>query len=206
MKYPVAEIFCSLQGEGFNTGREVVFLRLGGCNLACPWCDTQHSDFTMMDTASILEAVQRFGVNSLIVTGGEPLIIQGLKDLLQCFKQQGYWIAVETNGVSVADDGVLELFDYIALSPKASHAELYAKEGALRAADELRVVVDGDVRDFCDWIRGLIKARRYYLSPCEREGVMNLKQTITLLGQLNQSACGKEWLLSLQTHKLCGIR
>lgn len=206
MKYPVVEIFCSLQGEGFNTGREVVFLRLGGCNLACPWCDTQYNDFTMMDGASILEAVLKLGVRSLIVTGGEPLIIRGLTDLIRCFKKHGYWIAVETNGLSVAEEGVLELFDYIAVSPKAAYASLYAKECAIRKANEVRVVVEGDVHDFCVWISGLIKARKYFLSPCEREGVMNLEQTIKLLGRLNQSEQGSEWLLSLQTHKLCKIR
>ncbi|MFA7173328.1 MAG: 7-carboxy-7-deazaguanine synthase QueE [Kiritimatiellia bacterium] len=206
MKYPVVEIFHSLQGEGFNTGREAVFLRMGGCNLACPWCDTQYNNYTMMDAVSIFEAVQQFGVNSLIVTGGEPLIISGLADLIKCFKKHGYWIAVETNGVSVVENGVLKLFDYIAVSPKAVYADLYTKEGAMREADELRVVVDGDVQDFCLWIGTMIKARKYYLSPCEREGVVNLEQTIKLLGRLNQSEGGSEWLLSLQTHKLCGIR
>lgn len=206
IQYPVVEIFHSIQGEGFNTGREVVFLRLGGCNLACPWCDTRYNDFTMMDMNSIFEAVEKFGINSLIVTGGEPLIIRGLTNLIQCFKTNGYWTALETNGVSVADEGVLELFDYIAVSPKACYAELYIKGSAVVEADELRVVAEGDVLDFCHLIRGLIKARKYYLSPCERKGVMNLEQTIRLLGWLNQSGCGNEWLLSLQTHKFCGVK
>ena len=77
--YPVVEIFKSLQGEGFNTGREVVFLRLGGCNLACPWCDTNYIDYTMLPMESIIEKVEQFDVKSLVVTGGEPLVVEGLK-------------------------------------------------------------------------------------------------------------------------------
>jgi len=206
IRYPVVEIFHSCQGEGFNTGREAVFLRLGGCNLACPWCDTPYNDFQMMDGDSIVAAIARFGISSLIVTGGEPLIVAGLKELVSRIKALGYWIAVETNGVSVAEEGVLELFDYITVSPKACYADLYTRGAAVKEADEVRVAAEGDVLDFCYLIPGLIKARKYYLSPCERGGVMNVEQTIRLLGWLNQSGSGKEWLLSLQTHKLCGLK
>ena len=205
-KYPVVEIFHSCQGEGFNTGREAVFLRMGGCNLACPWCDTPYNDFTMMDADSIFEEVEGFGINSLVVTGGEPLIVDGLKSLIKRFKDNGYWIAVETNGISVMEKGMLELFDYITVSPKACYADLYKGKAAIRKADEVRVAVEGDVLDFCNQIRKLITARKYYLSPCEREGVMNIEQTIRLLGWLNQSGTGNEWLLSLQIHKLCGMK
>lgn len=204
--YPVVEIFHSCQGEGFNTGREAVFLRMGGCNLACPWCDTPYNDFTMMEADSIFAKVESFGSNSLILTGGEPLIVEGLKALVKRFKDGGYWIAVETNGVSVAEKGVLDLFDYITVSPKACYADLYKAGAAVSKADEVRVAAEGDVLDFCHLVRGLIKARKYYLSPCEREGVMNIEQTIRLLGWLNQNQTECEWLLSLQTHKLCGMK
>jgi len=205
-QYPVVEIFQSYQGEGFNTGREAVFLRMGGCNLACPWCDTAYSDFLMMDSDSIFEEVEKFGSRSLIITGGEPLVVEGLKALVKRFKDRGYWIAVETNGVTVADQDVLELFDYITVSPKACYADLYKSGTAVSQADEVRVAAEGDVLDFCHLIRELIQARRYYLSPCERDGVMNIEQTIRLLGWLNQSNVDCEWLLSVQTHKLCGIK
>ncbi len=206
IRYPVVEIFHSCQGEGFNTGREAVFLRMGGCNLACPWCDTPYNDFQMMDADSIVKTIGRFGISSLIVTGGEPLVVAGVMALIQRLKASGYWIAVETNGVSVAEEGVLELFDYITVSPKACYADLYTRGAAVKEADEVRVAAEGDVLDFCSLIQGLIKARRYYLSPCERAGVMNIEQTIRLLGWLNQSGGGQEWLLSFQTHKLCGLK
>ncbi|MDA3924578.1 MAG: 7-carboxy-7-deazaguanine synthase QueE [Kiritimatiellae bacterium] len=204
--YPVVEIFQSCQGEGFNTGREVVFLRMGGCNLACPWCDTSYNDFKMMDSDAIFAAVETFGIKSMIITGGEPLVVKGLKSLVKRFKHCGYWIAVESNGVTVAEDGILNLFDYITVSPKACYADLYVSGSSVCKADEVRVAAEDNVLDFCHKVSKMITARKYYLSPCERDGVMNIEQTIRLLGWLNQSNSDCEWLLSLQTHKLCGMK
>ena len=204
--YPVVEIFKSLQGEGFNTGREMVFLRLGGCNLACAWCDTPYNDYQMLPAAEIIAKVEDAGVKSLLVTGGEPLVVDGLKSLLECFKERGSWIAVETNGVTVVEDGILKLFDYITVSPKAFYADLYHDGPAVREADEVRVVAEDNVLEFCHFVSTLIKADHYYLSPCERDGTMNIEQTIRLLGWLNQSSGEPRWQLSLQTHKLCGMK
>ncbi len=204
--YPVVEVFASRQGEGFNTGREAVFLRMGGCNLACPWCDTPCNNFEMLTANSIKERVGGFGLHSLILTGGEPLVVEGIESLVEYFKNRGYWIAVETNGLSVKEPEVLKLFDYIAVSPKACYSELYNGTHAVKKADEVRITIDGDLFNFCNIIRGLIEAHRYFLSPCECDGEMNIEQTICLLSRLNLSSPQKEWLLSLQTHKLCGIR
>ncbi len=206
ISYPIVEIFKSLQGEGFNTGREVVFLRLGGCNLACPWCDTNYDDFTMVSVDSIVERVEEFGVKSLLITGGEPLIVEGLKSLVKLFKSRGFWVGVETNGLSVVENGILELFDYISVSPKACYADLYHNGPAITEADEVRVVADGNVLEFCHFVSGEIKARHYFLSPCERKGEMNIEQTIRILCCLNQSSEDATWLLSMQTHKLCGMK
>ena len=204
--YPIVEIFKSLQGEGFNTGREVVFLRLGGCNLACPWCDTNYDDFIMVSMGSIVERVEEFGVKSLLITGGEPLIVEGLKSLVELFKSCGFWVGVETNGVSVVENGILKLFDYISVSPKACYADLYHNGPAVIEADEVRVIADGNVLEFCHFVSGAIKAKHYFLSPCERDGKMNIEQAVRLLGRLNQSSENTRWLLSLQTHKLCGMK
>lgn len=204
-KYPVIEIFTSMQGEGFNTGREMIFLRFGGCNLACPWCDTPYNDYEMVDAESIIKRVKGFGINSLLLTGGEPLVIDGLKWLVEQFKSMGYWVGVETNGVSVVEDGIVNLFDYITVSPKSCYAELYHNGPAIKEADEVRIIAEDNVLEFCHFIRSRIRAKHYFLSPCERDGEMNIEQTIRLLGWLNQSSEDAKWLLSLQTHKLCGI-
>ncbi|MFO7936796.1 MAG: 7-carboxy-7-deazaguanine synthase QueE [Kiritimatiellia bacterium] len=204
--YPVVEIFKSLQGEGFNTGRAMVFIRFGGCNLACPWCDTPYNDFKMRDAEYIIRTVEGFGIKSLLITGGEPLIVKGLKALLEYFRHKGFWIAVETNGVDAADDGIVNLFDYITVSPKAFYADFYHKEPAVCKADELRVVADGNVLEFCRFISGKIKADHYFLSPCEQKGKMNIRECVRLLGWLNQSSEDPHWQLSVQTHKLCGMK
>ena len=115
-------------------------------------------------------------------------------------------MGVETNGVSVVENGILSLFDYIAVSPKACYADLYHDGPAVTKADEVRVVADGNVLEFCHFVSESIKAEHYFLSPCERDGKMNIEQTVRMLGWLNQSSEDPNWHLSLQTHKLCGMK
>lgn len=203
--YPIVEIFESLQGEGANTGKPVVFLRFGTCNLACPWCDTDFSHYEHLDEATVMARVRALGPQALIVTGGEPLIQPELGGLLRRFKGLGYWIGIETNGVQRPPQAWRESIDYLAVSPKALYAALYDDEQMVRRADEVRIVVDGDNQVFCRDMRNRIEAAHYFLSPCERDGVYNIKETLRLLGVLNQGRSGGNWLLSLQTHKLAGI-
>jgi organic radical activating enzyme len=204
--YPVIEIFESLQGEGYNTGEVAVFLRLGKCNLKCPWCDTDNRTFELLDEEAIMARVEAFRPKALILTGGEPFICDGLEPLLVRFKDRGYWIAAESNGVLAPGDEVRRRIDYLAVSPKALYADLYDDERMVRQADEVRVVVDGDVRTFCDDMRDRIGAAHYFLSPCERGGVFNVEETVRLLGVLNRGRRSGKWLLSLQAHKLAGLR
>ena len=73
-------------------------------------------------------------------------------------------------------------------------------------ADEVRIVADGDIEYFCANMRSRISARHYFISPCERDGVMDYATAVALLGRLNSSQRANPWLLSLQTHKLAGFR
>jgi len=204
--YPVVEIFASLQGEGYHTGKPVTFLRFGGCNLACPWCDTDFRQFETLGEDEIVARVEALGGKALILTGGEPFIQEGLGALLARFKGLGYWLGVETNGLRRPPEEWLRQTDYVSVSPKALYAELYDDEQMVRRADEVRIVVDGDVHAFCRDMRDRIAAAHYFLSPCERGGVFTIQETIRLLGVLNQGRRGGHWLLSLQTHKLAGLR
>ena len=75
LMYKVNEIFYSLQGEGFHTGKAAVFVRLSGCNLRCPFCDTDFSSFTLMTAAQIAERVFAYSTDAdtlIVLTGGEP--------------------------------------------------------------------------------------------------------------------------------------
>lgn len=204
--YPVVEIFESVQGEGYNTGKKVAFLRFGRCNLACPWCDTEYSTFETMTEQAIVAAVTAHRPKALILTGGEPFIQEGLQTLLERFKDLGYWIGVETNGVEAPPAAWLKRIDYVAVSPKALYWDLYDDDRMLHRADEVRVVVDGDVLAFCREIRHRIEAAHYFLSPCEQNGRLNVEETVRLLGELNRGLRSGKWLLSFQTHKLAGLR
>jgi len=204
--YPVAELFESLQGEGANTGLPAVFLRFGRCNLACPWCDTGYLTYETLTGQVILERIAQFKPKNIILTGGEPLIQRTLAECVERLRQSGYWLALETNGLIDPPHAVRRNLDYIAVSPKALYADLYDDERMIRHADEVRVVADGDVTAFCRDIRRRITAAAYFLSPCDRSGRMNIGDTIRQLGILNQAHGKGKWLLSVQAHKLAGLR
>ncbi|WP_150540040.1 7-carboxy-7-deazaguanine synthase QueE [Actinobacillus vicugnae] len=201
LEFPIVEIFESLQGEGFNTGLPCIFVRLGKCNLACPWCDTNYNEYEKWSLEQIVGRVKSYSAKNIIVTGGEPTMYTNLGTLLDIFKAEGYWLAIETNGLKA----VPKQIDYIATSPKLMYQEKYQRE-CISFAHEVRIVMDkGDVQGFCEQIETQIQAEHYYLSPCEIDGKMNLLETITQLGILNQRANKPKWQLSLQTHKLVGI-
>lgn len=199
-QYRIVEIFETLQGEGFNTGMPSIFIRFGKCNLACPWCDTNYNQFELKSLDEIMQTVRGFSAKNIIITGGEPTIQPNLERLLDVLKAEGYFIAVETNGLKPVP---LQI-DYIATSPKRLYQKNYLKHH-IPFANEVRIVVDGEVLAFCEQIEQTIKADRYYLSPCEENGVMNMLETITQLGQLNQRPNKPRWQLSIQTHKIAGI-
>lgn len=198
--FNIVEIFESLQGEGFNTGMPSIFVRFGKCNLACPWCDTPYNKFTRWSAMDILAKVRSFSAKNIIITGGEPTIVPHLEFLLEQFKAGGYFLAIETNGLKPVPPQI----DYIATSPKRLYAHKYEKR-CIEFANEVRIVADENVLPFCELIEQKIQAYHYYLSPCETNGEMNLLDTITQLGKLNQRPNKPKWQLSLQTHKLIGI-
>ncbi|KOE70749.1 radical SAM protein [Aggregatibacter actinomycetemcomitans serotype f str. D18P1] len=198
--YNIVEIFESLQGEGFNTGMPCIFVRFGKCNLTCPWCDTNYNQFERMTLAQVMKEVRSFSSKNIIITGGEPTIVPNIEILLEQMKSEGYFLAIETNGLKPIPPQI----DYIATSPKRLYPNKYERR-CIDFAHEVRIVADENVMAFCELIEDKIRAERYYLSPCEINGKMNLLETITQLGQLNQRVNRPKWLLSVQTHKLIGI-
>ncbi|EER47133.1 hypothetical protein AM305_01574 [Actinobacillus minor NM305] len=198
--YPIVEIFESLQGEGFNTGMPSIFIRFGKCNLTCSWCDTPYHQFDSWTLTQILEKVEGYQAKNIIITGGEPTIQPNLTVLLDELKQRGYFLAIETNGLK----DIPTQIDYIATSPKRLYAKKYQRR-CIPFAHEVRIVADENVIAFCEQIETQINAERYYLSPCEVEGKMNLLETITQIGLLNQRKNKPKWQLSIQTHKIVGI-
>src|SRR5512133_1982792 len=114
---PVVEEFFSLQGEGYNTGKAAYFIRLGGCDMGCWWCDVKESwdaslhPLTMTD--SIVERVLQYPAKQVVVTGGEP-VLYNLDYLCQELKSRGVVTFLETAGVRK----ITGEWDWICLSPK----------------------------------------------------------------------------------------
>jgi 7-cyano-7-deazaguanosine (preQ0) biosynthesis protein QueE len=123
------EIFYSIQGEGVNSGKPAVFLRLGLCNLKCTWCDTKYTwdwstynpeeQLVAMPLEDIEQEILRQGCQYLVVTGGEPVIQQDrLIPLLERLKSRRFFLEVETNGTIAPDQCLLDLVDHWSVSPK----------------------------------------------------------------------------------------
>ena len=106
--YKVNEIFVSIDGEGVRTGLPTVFIRLYGCNLKCSYCDTRYScennEYKLMPLMDILEQVLSYGVPRVTLTGGEPLIHEGVKDLINSLVANNIEVNIETNGAVDLDD------------------------------------------------------------------------------------------------------
>ena len=206
-RYRLHAIFSSLQGEGRNVGRPATFIRFSTCNLACAWCDTHKNERMQLSAHDILRQVEELGNRSVIVTGGEPTIQPGLDDLLLELRSAGCWIALETNGVIAPPHP--DLFDYIAVSPKPQYLSRYLDDTMLHRADEVRIVATSDeIVAFCRAMRERIQADAYYISPLEQDGKIHYHRALKLLKKVNLLDPRKlpPWSLSIQMHKVIGIR
>lgn len=195
MKYSLVEIFKSFQGEGRNMGRQCVFIRFAGCNLSCPWCDTDVRRHFSMSLDELLAEVATYKTKMVVLTGGEPALVEGMPELVAALKREGYYIAVETNATIDAD--WFAFVDYVACSPKAEFPDRIQ----LRRANEVRVVASSeDIVDFCNKIKTLIVAEDYYISPCDHDGEIDFATAKNVLLKLS------DWALSVQLHKILGFR
>ncbi|MGN0634212.1 MAG: putative 7-carboxy-7-deazaguanine synthase QueE [Oscillospiraceae bacterium] len=101
--FNVAEKFVSINGEGSRAGQLAVFIRLAGCNLACPYCDTKWAkrfdyEGELLSAQDIFEYIISTGVTNVTLTGGEPLLHDGIEILIGKLVKSGLWVEVETNG------------------------------------------------------------------------------------------------------------
>ena len=211
MKYRLRSIFSSIQGEGRHTGRPATFIRFAGCNLNCPWCDTRKHTKEMLSIPEIMAKVRKLGNRSVIVTGGEPTIVIGLRDILNALKNDGYWLALETNGTRNIPE--IEMFDYVSVSPKYFYRTRYADGAMVHKADEVRIVAEDEMMaGFCRQMRGRIAANDYFISPLEENGKIHYRRAFNLMLKLNAAsktggaAPWPPWTLSIQTHKVLGLK
>ena len=195
--YKVNEIFCSLQGEGYNTGTASVFIRLSGCNLHCAFCDTRHEEGTMMSLPEIVEQVMQYpGAPFIVLTGGEPSLwidedfVNGLKQMT------GKRIAIETNGTHPLPHGI----DWVTLSPKTGLGESGDLPVVITRCDELKVVFLG--QDLAQYDN--ITADHRYLQPCWVSDEAQCRHN--MLATVQAVLDNPQWRLSLQTHRIVGIK
>ena len=206
-RYRLHAIFSSLQGEGMNVGRPATFIRFSTCNLACSWCDTHKNEKMQAATLGMLRHLKEVGNKSVIITGGEPTIQPDIDELLLELKAAGYWLAPETNGVVAPSRP--ELYDYIAVSPKPQYLSRYLDDTMLHKANEVRIVATTDeIVAFCRVMRDRIQAENYYISPLEQDGRIHYRRALTLLKKVNKFNPDQlpPWSLSIQMHKVLGIR
>ncbi|MBR5093141.1 MAG: radical SAM protein [Bacteroidales bacterium] len=191
----VNEIFYSMQGEGYYSGTAAVFVRLSGCNLRCPFCDTQHERGVEMNEAAIVEAVRRYPARMVVVTGGEPSL-QLTASLVEALHEAGKYVAVETNGTHSLPPNV----DWVTLSPK--DAWLGAEAAVvLTEADELKVVYDGEHEPF--EYRSLTTDHRFLQPMDTADEARNARIEAATVEYIRQHP---QWRLSLRIHKMLNIR
>lgn len=189
--YKINEIFYSLQGEGFYTGTPSVFVRFSGCNLSCPFCDTDHNQGVMMTADEIAAAVNAFPASHVVLTGGEPSLF--VDDELTAALHD-HFIAMETNGTHPVSAGV----DWVTMSPKSDFVD--GAEPVLTMCDELKLVYTGQNLDRY----ASFPARHHFLQPCDCGDTEKSRQ---LLKDCIQACLDNPvWRLSLQTHKYLDIR
>ena len=194
--YRINEIFYSLQGEGRNTGRAAVFIRFSGCNLRCPFCDTDFSTYTEMTLDDILEAIRPWRhCGFVVLTGGEPSL-QTDDTLVDALHQEGFYIAMETNGTHTVPEGI----DWVTVSPKTGFVK-NAPAIVVQKIDELKVIFDGAHLPLTTHHSPLTLL---YLQPCDTgDAEQNAEIIRECVEYIKEHP---EWRLSLQTHKLIDIK
>jgi len=191
------EHFYTIQGEGENTGKAAYFIRLGGCDVGCPWCDVKESwtqdDHNVVSIEEMLEYVDDAGAKNVVITGGEPCMYD-LSLLTTVFKQHGLNLWIETSGAYPISGN----WDWVVVSPKRRKEAL--NESLLRA-DELKVVIvrNPDLEWANTFLGKVSDKTSLYLQPeWSREDEI-------LPVVINHVKKESTWRISLQTHKYMSI-
>jgi 7-carboxy-7-deazaguanine synthase len=158
----ITEIYASVQGESTHVGKPCVFVRLTGCNLRCTWCDSEFTftGGTVRDLDEVVAEASAFGLKTVEVTGGEPLLQPAVFPLMQRLLDAGHEVLLETSGsldVSSVPDGVHIILDLKAPDSGEVEANLWANLEHLDGDDEIKIVV-ASRKDY-EWARTVLAER-----------------------------------------------
>ena len=197
MDLPVMEHFYTIQGEGYHQGRAAYFIRLGGCDVGCVWCDVKDSwdasKHPLMSVEFLLSEIKKTSAKLIVITGGEPLM-HNLDVLTKTLQAAGLETNIETSGSSPLSGS----WDWICLSPKKFKAPL---QEVVPHANELKIVVFNK-SDFAwaeEYAAQVLPTCKLYLQPeWSKE-----KETIPLM--VDYIKANPQWEMSLQLHKYIGV-
>jgi len=194
---PVMEHFFTIQGEGYHQGKAAYFIRLGGCDVGCVWCDVKESwdaeSHPKLEIKDIVEIVKQYPKGIVVITGGEPLM-HNLDVLTSAIKEEGYQTNIETSGSHPLTGD----WDWICLSPKKFKAPL---PEIFSVAHELKIIVFNK-SDF-EWAEkhaALVNNNcKLYLQP---EWSKAAEITPLIVEYIKNNP---QWALSLQIHKYINV-
>lgn len=202
----IQEIFPTLQGEGLYAGQPAVFIRLGGCNLACDFCDTEFDSYKKISLKEILTEVKKFSkkgkIKLVVITGGEPLR-QPIERLCEELVKLNFLVQIETNGTIFRD---LPAEIKIICSPKISNGKYHQiRPDLLPHINAFKFIISKSQKNYSDVAEvGQSKFQiPVYVQPMdeydEAKNQANLQRALKLCGRSG-------FFLSLQIHKSLGIR
>ena len=194
---PVMEHFYTIQGEGFHQGRAAYFIRLGGCDVGCVWCDVKDSwdaaKHPFVDVTTLINEVKKTPAKLVVITGGEPLL-HDLNYLKQQLQKSGFETNIETSGSAPLSGS----WNWICLSPKKFKAPL---PEAVAKADELKIIIFNN-SDFLwgeEFAAHVSPKCKLFLQP---EWTKAAAMTPLIVDYIKNNP---KWELSLQIHKYINV-
>ncbi|HQV01420.1 MAG TPA: 7-carboxy-7-deazaguanine synthase QueE [Bacteroidia bacterium] len=195
--WPVMEHFYTIQGEGANTGKPAYFIRLGGCDVGCVWCDVKESwdanKHPLTDLKTMLRWIKASKAQNVVITGGEPMMYD-LTALTTALKSEGLQLWLETSGAYP----ISGVWDWICVSPKKFKQPILQ---ALQQAHELKVVVYNK-SDF-DWALQHQKSTSPHCILFLQAEYSRLQQMMPQIVDFVKQH--QQWRISLQTHKVIEV-
>ncbi len=195
-KLPVMEKFYTIQGEGYYSGQPFYFIRLGGCDVGCHWCDVKeswdHNQHQFIEVDDLIKDVKEHTSN-VVITGGEPLMWD-LSELTKRFKENNLKLHLETSGAYELSGN----WDWVCLSPKK---KMLPKKEFYSMADELKVVIynNDDFKFAMQESEKVSQECKLFLQP-EWSKFDLMRDKIVQFVMKN-----KNWNISLQIHKYLRI-